>query len=349
MVLFFQCAMNLFDVIASAQTFLGPVKVISKKDIVFPYREYNDATLKDILKRIGWHEGERIAFISTYDPTYTRTEALRDLFARNSVPVEYFFYSGATVRCIGDLFRLRREFRCFVVGFRGHHILPFVRATLGKEKRIIFDAFVSVFDTLCCDRQIVAPHSTMGRFFHWYDRWLSDLSDVVLVDTQTHRRYFEKEFHCRNVFPLYVDCNRALFSGCRTWESDEVRKVLWYGNCLPLQGVENILRWVKSLNGRRDIRFRFIGPVRERYGKHKELFQLQNAEFLSWVPYDALPEEIRNVDLCIGGHFSDRAKARRVIAGKTFQMLSCGARVLVADNEAHAEILCSAASLHAVP
>src|SRR3990172_8746728 len=41
------------------------------------------------------------------------------------------------------------------VGFLGQTLMPFVK--LRTKKPIIFDAFISLYDTLCFDRQIFRP------------------------------------------------------------------------------------------------------------------------------------------------------------------------------------------------
>ena len=64
-----------------------------------------------------------------------------------------------------------------------------------KTGEIIFDAFISVYDTLCFDRKKFRSNSIIGKFLKWYDSYLCNISDIVLVDTKTHKKYFEKEFN----------------------------------------------------------------------------------------------------------------------------------------------------------
>src|SRR3989339_227491 len=323
--------------LSSARTYLGPVRMLSASDCTLDYAAWNDVTILRILREHGWKEGTRIAYLSTYSASYTRTETFVALLKRNGIPVDTFIEPKRYVRFFFRLFTIRRRYEFFIVGFRGHEILPFVRLVLGRGKHILFDAFVSAYDTLCFDRRVFRPASIVGRFLRWYDRWLCRLADTVCVDTRAHARSFRDTFGCRNVETLYVDCNRSLF---RRQEPKKGGKtvVLWYGSCLPVQGVEKILRWAKSLESRSDFLFRFIGPVERTYRKLMTELALMNVECIPWVPYEDLPQIIASADICLGGPFGDCPKASRVIAGKTYQMLACCDRVIVADTEANREI-----------
>jgi len=85
-----------------------------------------------------------------------------------------------------------------------------------------------------------------------------------------------------------------------------------------------------------DSRFRGNDECLVRYFTHDRT--LGNIEFIDFMPYDKLPVEINKADLCLGGHFSNKDKAKRVIPGKTFQFISCNKPTIVADNPANREL-----------
>jgi glycosyltransferase involved in cell wall biosynthesis len=314
----------------------------------FDYRQFNRENLTRILSRFGTPEKLKILYISTHDPRYTRTESLLALFAQMGLDVRVVLAGRSRfkyVRAIRDLLRYKASCDLVFVAFRGHETLPIVRMFTGKP--IVFDAFVSVYDTLCLDRGIFRPNSLAGQFLKAYDRFLCRMSYVVLVDTQAHKEYFQSQFGATNVEYLYVGCNEELFRPLDIEPDAHTFTVFWYGKAYPLQGADVILKAAKLLEGE-PVRFRLVGPLRRRYGELLTKLSLQNADLVDFVPYEQLPAEINKADLCLGGHFSGRDKAKRVIAGKTFQFLACGKPTIVGDNPASRELFTEGDLVHFV-
>jgi len=93
-----------------------------------------------------------------------------------------------------------------------------------------------------------------------------------------------------------------------------------------------------------DITFRIIGGGME-YNKIESMAQdlnVKNVEFIKKIPfyefYNRLPLEIANSDLCLGGHFSNVDKGKRVISEKTFEFIAMKKPVIVGDNPANREL-----------
>jgi glycosyltransferase involved in cell wall biosynthesis len=184
-------------------------------------------------------------------------------------------------------------------------------------------------------------------FLKFYERFLCKISNVVLVDTKTHKNYFEKEFSTKNVDYLYVGCNDRLFKSITTKRDNSKFIVFWYGYANPLQGVDVILKSAKLLEHKKII-FRLIGPIKKKYSKLIQELKLRNVEFIDFIPYEKLPMEINKSDICLGGHFSNKNKAKRVIAGKTFQFISCNKLTILGDNLANRELFNEKGIIHFV-
>ena len=225
-------------------------------------------------------------------------------------------------------------------GFFGQLLL--LPLGLVHRQRFLLDAFISAYDTLCFDRKVIASGSFLGRLAHWLDHTACRRATHLLVDTQAHADYFQREF---NLAPdkmdvLFVGCDDEVFQPIDI--QPEPQRVLFYGSYLPLHGLEYILGAAEIIEKTRPgVRFHLIGPDP---GKTRDMnitrwSHLKNVEWRQPVPLSQLPHEIQQAAICLGGHFGNSAKAGRVIAGKTFQCLAMGKPTIVGDNAANRELL----------
>jgi glycosyltransferase involved in cell wall biosynthesis len=323
------------------------VKMHMEKSFAIDYKWFNRNNIQRILSRYGEVHRLNLLYISTYIPNYTRTETLLSTLKEVGVNTTVVLLGNDKwkyFKAVLEVLRRQKDCDVIIVGFRGQEILPFIRLT--THKPIIFDAFFSIYDTLCFDRCVLRPDSMVGRLLKWYDGFLCSLCNVTLLDTNAYKEYFEREFGALNIEYLYVGCNDKMF---RPFEFDRRGDftVFWYGYANPLQGVDVILSAAKKLEGRR-VSFKLVGPIREKYGALIEELKLSNVDFVDFVPYEDLPVEINRADICLGGHFSDKGKARRVIAGKSFQFVACNKRTIVGDNAANHEIFNEDSLVHFV-
>ena len=242
------------------------------------------------------------------------------------------------LRVAAKLLKAPADYDLACVGFLGQPLMPLMRRI--TRRPILFDAFLSIYDTLCYDRRRFAPQSLAGRLAFWLDRTSCAQADLVMLDTQTHTHYFQQTFGipAEKLTHLFVGCDERVFFPRPTIQTGYV---LFYGSFLPLHGIEVIVRAARLLQADTRIRFRVIGNGLE-YGRIRRLaeaLQLSNVDFAPPVPLSALPDQIAGATVCLGGHFAGSDKAQRVIAGKTFQCLAMGKPTIVGDNPANRELL----------
>lgn len=284
----------------------------------------------------------RILYTCGREPEYPRNAVLQaclrasyPVFAAtdrsSNLPVRY-------MRVAAKLLRAPAEYDLACVGFLGQPLVPLVRRI--TRRPILFDAFLSVYDTLCYDRRRFAPRSLAGRFAYWLDRASCAQADLVMLDTRAHACYFHKTFGVPmdKLTHLFVGCDENIFFPL---PDDQPGYVLFYGSFLPLHGLEVVIRAAKLLEADERIRFRVIGNGLEypRIRRLADQLRLSSIEFLPPVPLSELPAHIAGATMCLGGHFSVSGKAQRVIAGKTFQCLAMGKPTIVGDNIANRELL----------
>lgn len=243
------------------------------------------------------------------------------------------------------------QFDLIFVGFFGHLLVFPVK--LLSSKPVLFDAFISVYDTLSDDRNVFPRGSWRGRLAYWLDQTACRRANHVLLDTRQHVEFFTETFDLPSskVSSLPVGCNEDLFSPKPSRSVDAQTNVLYYSTYQPLHGVETVVRAAEQISYESDISFKLIGRGQEYanvYQLAREL-NLSNITFAAPVPLEQLPGEIAAVDICLGGHFGTSAKAGRVVPGKIYQILSMQKAVIAVDSPANSELLAHGKTALLVP
>lgn len=288
----------------------------------------------------------KVLFISGREPTYTRNSTILNGLKANGIEIiectdssKSYLLRFPTV-ILKFILKRQEDFDIIFVGFLGQPLVPIIKKL--SNKPIVFDAFLSTYDTMCYDRKKIKPNSVGGRFFYWLDKRSCELADTVLLDTNTHINYFVDTFKLkREKFQrVFVGADDSIFHPIKVDRDDTIFKVFYYGTYLPLQGIEYIIKAAKKLEVYKDIKFKIVGKGIE-YRKIMKLVQeldINNIEFVDWIPYNELPLEIAKSDVCLGGHFSNIDKAKRVISGKTYQFIAMKKPVIIGDNPANREL-----------
>ena len=295
------------------------------------------------------HASPRILFVAGRELSYTRNDVLLRALRRQGYTLDVIGESSpvrsitrTTARLLPALARrlLTRRYDLVMVGFYGYLLAPAVRML--TRAPLLFDAFVSNYDTLCYDRQVIAPASFSGRVIYQFDTRIVRAAQHLLLDTPQHAAYFVDTFglEARRVSWIPVGCNEDIFSRRSAPPQQAKTIVLHYSTFLPLHGVDVILRAAAHLRTA-PIHFRLIGdgPLLAAMQALAAEFQLANVEFLPPVPLTTLAEEIANAHICLGGHFGSSEKSQRVVPGKIYQMMAMQRAIVAADSPANRALL----------
>ncbi len=239
--------------------------------------------------------------------------------------------------------RASKEFDYMFVGYIGH--LDVFLARLLKifhKKPIVFDTFYSLYDTMVKDRRLYSEQSLKAKLLKFIDRWSVKCSDLALLDTQAHIKYFAEEFGLEEskfiAVPLGVDENN--FYPRSVSKASEKFEVLNYSSYIPLHGLEVIIDCAKILEREKDIHFTLIGKgqlypkIRERAKR----LELENVEFIEWLPHQKLVERAVKAEVLLG-IFGTTEKALRVIPYKVYEALALAKPVITEDSPASRELL----------
>jgi glycosyltransferase involved in cell wall biosynthesis len=222
---------------------------------------------------------------------------------------------------------------------------------------IVWDAFLSLYDTVVNDRQLVrSTHPLAYLLYAW--EWLAcRAADRIIVDTHAHGDYFAQTFNvAREKFDrVLVGADDTLFAPADNSQDHRSAKqntpftVLFYGQFIPLHGIRYIVQAAELCRGR-NVRWLLIGRGQQAPEIRALIKQLalDNLTWTEWVPYPELAQYIENADCCLG-IFGVSDKARRVIPNKAYQVLAVGRPLITMDSPAARELLDEVQAITLVP
>jgi glycosyltransferase involved in cell wall biosynthesis len=271
-------------------------------------------------------------------PAYFRGRAL----ARRAAE-----YARALPRLLAQWRALGRGADLLVAGFNGQLDVLVLRRLSGGRIPILFAPLVTVTETLVEDRQVYAGASAPARLAAWLDRAALAAADLVLADTEAHRRYLCEAFGVRpgRVGTLYLGAEVGFYAD-RPPDAGDARSVLFYGQYVPLHGAEVIVDAARWLGDR--LHFTLVGTGPLRGAVESRARGLENVRFIDWVPYEALPQWIARADLCLGV-FGTSRKGSRVIPNKVYQAAAGARPIVTGDTPAVREIFAHGTNVWLVP
>ena len=286
----------------------------------------------------------KICFFGTYNSQYSRSRVIKRGLEENGVVVvecnERSFGMKKYWRLWKKFKYIKNEVDFLFVGFPGYGAAIFAKIFTGKK--IIFDAFASIYDSMVFDRKTVNVFSPKSFYYFLLDFLACQMSDWVLVDTLAQKDFFVKTFKIKpkKILVVYVgaDIPQEFFAKMEKIKSNHI-KVFFYGTFIPLQGVDVILKSADLLKNE-DARFEIMGEG-QTLPDAKNLAQklsLHNVEFLPSYPYVELLNRLNSADISLG-IFGYTSKSQRVIPNKVFDALALGKPCITQDSPAIREIL----------
>ena len=236
-----------------------------------------------------------------------------------------------------------RDHDVVLIGYMGVlDVLVLWPFAMMRGKPIVWDAFLSLYDTVARDRKLFSPRHPAALALKALEWLACRAATRVVLDTAAHAKLFQ------DLYALPEEKTNVVFVGAEPLfvpapsyreEMRDETVVLFYGQFIPLHGIETIvaaaqrtvhspIRWVLIGRGQEAERIRRIideGPAAQ-------------IEWTEWVPYADLPQRIREADICLGV-FGDTEKAASVIPNKVFQIIASGKPLITRDGPAIREWL----------
>lgn len=301
-------------------------------------------------------KGMRICYFGHYDPSYSRNRVILKALRRAGARVVEVHSNASNIRRWLRLLLngLMAQFDVMFVGFPGHTDVPlgWLIASL-KRRPLVFDAFLSLYDTAVFDRQTVLPNSLQAKRYFLADKLACLLAKIVLLDTESHIRYFVDTFRLpmAKFRRVWVGADDDIMCPKGMQPSDEDFTVFFYGSYIPLHGAEYIVRAAYLLEAMKErVSFIMVGSGQT----FRKIFQIAedlhvwSIKFVGKVPYEQLAEMIGKSHVCLG-IFGTTPKAARVIPNKVFDALAVGRPVITADTPAVREVFTHGENIWLVP
>lgn len=251
--------------------------------------------------------------------------------------------------------RIKKKYDVMFVGFPGHPIMPlaWLLARLNKKK-IIFDAFVSLYDKEVYNYQNCKKGSLKASKY-WLLDWSSiRMADLILLDTMVQVDYFADcyGFNPEKIKRVFIGSDILDFykpdlesTTSTQGQKLEIKKpegkflVNFNGYFIPFQGVSHIVKAAKLLQDNEDIVFNIIG----RGNQYKMIIDMveweniRNVNLLGEVDFPSVAKYIAISDVSLGV-FGGIGIPIRVIPNKVYEAMALGKPFISADAEVMKEM-----------
>lgn len=246
----------------------------------------------------------------------------------------------------GLIFRFLRSDRpdVVVVCYLGHLdvllLLPFAKL---KRTPIVWDAFLSLHDTVVMDRKMVSRKNPVAFFLRAWEWLACRAARVVVLDTDAQAALFREAYRLdrAKVTSAFVGAEASVFPAVARSDADHRKKVLFYGQFIPLHGIPTILeaaRLSSAANLAIDWTIIGTGQMADEVADLLKNDPIETLDWIEWVDYPELVQHIASADVCLGV-FGDSAKAGRVIPNKVFQILTAGRPLVTRDGPGIRELI----------
>ncbi|MCX8008880.1 MAG: glycosyltransferase family 4 protein [Patescibacteria group bacterium] len=303
----------------------------------------------------------KLCFFGMYNKHYARTSTLREGLRRLGVEVneiqeeipnermelpEDFTLQKVIHRIWRKVFCLMRlSIRshricvsdAIIVLHPGHMELPlaFLVAKIAR-KPLLFDSSISPYDTMFVGRSIAKRTSWKANLVKCIESFLLKLPDKIFVDTDGMGKFLKQELHIseKKLFTVPLGANNAIYkpSQNKTRRSDRIQ-VLFFGLYNPMHGAPTILEAARLLKNQDHIVFIMLGDgyLKEDFISYATKHNLNNVQFIRFVPERELVTHIQNADILLGV-FSKSPVFERVIPNKVFAAVACKKPLITADR-----------------
>lgn len=248
---------------------------------------------------------------------------------------------------IHDLLGLARLYRknrknldLIMVGWDSPGLVIF--AYLISDKKIIYNAALSVYERLIVSRELASMFSIKAFYYWLLDFVAVHLADLTMVETNHQAGYFKKIFKVseKKIHSAWTGVDGDEFFYDSTIVKFDIFTVLFRGALMPEAGAEYVVRAAKILENQ-NVKFIIIGGgiLLEKTRKFVNELKPVNLELITdFVPYDKLRIIMQKCHLLLG-QLSGHDRLTRTIPHKAYESLAMKLPYLTASSTGILELL----------
>ncbi len=231
-----------------------------------------------------------------------------------------------------------------VVGYTGHVVVPL--AQLISKKKVVFDMCCTMYEGVIISRKQYSNFSPKTLYIRFMDWMAVTFSDVVLVESEEQRKYFEQKFGKSEKYKvLYTGADDSVYFLDEKRLHGGVQKrpeftVLFRGQFLPEAGVRHVVTAAKILETQGvQVLIKGSGFLEKEIKLQISRLNLKNLTLIT----EFLSDEAL-VDLMLSSHISlgqleDHERLSRTIPHKCYDSIALGLPYLTAETVPMKEIM----------
>ncbi|HOZ36496.1 MAG TPA: glycosyltransferase [bacterium] len=284
-----------------------------------------------------------ICLFGNYLKDYPRVVTLRRGLESNDVRVLECHTRATGLKKYWTLYKkhrlIKNQYDFLIVSMGGQTLVWF--AKLISLKKIIFDAFASLYLSGIEDRLVAPARSLRAYYYKFLDWWPCWLADAVLLDTRAQVNYYRQHYNlpAEKFFPLPISSDPQIFFPTPSETPSEKIIIHWHGHIVPFHSITTIISAAKLLSANPAIEFQIITRFNNKYKKIKESvvnLGLSNVKFYPETDYAGLAAHINRAAICLG-IFGNNSKAAVVIPNKIIEAAACHRPIITVQSPAMAE------------
>ena len=232
------------------------------------------------------------------------------------------------------------EYDVMIVPWRGIMTLPL--AKLIKKGPILFFPYIPLYDSVINDRKMFKKNSIQGKILKFADGMACKIADLIILDNFETIDYFCSEYGSdkKKFRRLITGANEDKFVPLQIKKPCKIFNVFFLGTFIPFHGVDILVEAARILSNHDDIKFILCGDgtTRKENEKLAKRYGLKNIQFLGYVDFFILKQNLDDADVGIGILASGERRTNAT-PNKIFEILASSKPLITRDLPVMKELL----------